>query len=158
VEQEHGKHGCGLPAGDRDLSVLAMDLEGPEDPKLHRRSARRYGIGVAVPRCATDAESAGDCAAGAPVVAGELLTPAEVEVLRLVAARPSLTVRETADALHAWLQAVSHVNPLTYEVDALRGLLVYTPAHLALDFAVLVASAATGIVVAAQLIERLARG
>jgi ABC-2 type transport system permease protein len=58
----------------------------------------------------------------------------------------------------AWLQTVSHVNPLTYEVDALRGLLVYTPAHLGLDFAVLVGAAAAGIVVAAQLIERLARG
>jgi DNA-binding MarR family transcriptional regulator len=36
----------------------------------------------------------------ARVVAGDLLTPAEVEVLRLVAGRPGLTVRETADALH----------------------------------------------------------
>src|SRR5689334_458541 len=57
-----------------------------------------------------------------------------------------------------WLQTVSHVNPLSYEVDALRGLLLGTPSHLALDFAVLVGAATAGIVVAAQLIERLARG
>ena len=36
-----------------------------------------------------------------------------------------------------WLQVLSHVNPLSYEVDALRGLLIGTPAHLALDFGVL---------------------
>jgi ABC-2 type transport system permease protein len=32
-----------------------------------------------------------------------------------------------------WLQAISKVNPLSYEVDALRGLLIGTEAHLALD-------------------------
>ena len=32
-----------------------------------------------------------------------------------------------------WLQAISKVNPLSYEVDALRGLLIGTPDHLALD-------------------------
>ncbi|MEV6703844.1 ABC transporter permease, partial [Streptomyces sp. NPDC051453] len=36
-----------------------------------------------------------------------------------------------------WLQAVSRVNPLTYQVDALRGLLLGTPSHLPLDYAVL---------------------
>jgi ABC-2 type transport system permease protein len=56
-----------------------------------------------------------------------------------------------------WLQAVSHVNPLSYEVDALRGLLLGTSAHLAADFAVLVGSALVGIVVAARLLDRLAR-
>jgi ABC-2 type transport system permease protein len=57
-----------------------------------------------------------------------------------------------------WLQKVSLANPLSYEADALRGLLVYAPAHLGLDFAVLIGAAAVGIVLAAQLIERLARG
>jgi ABC-2 type transport system permease protein len=57
----------------------------------------------------------------------------------------------------AWLQAVSRVNPLSYEVDALRGLLIGTPAHLALDFAVLTVSAVVGIAVAAGLLDRLAR-
>ncbi len=57
----------------------------------------------------------------------------------------------------AWLQAVAKVNPLSYEVDALRGLLIGTPAHLALDFAVLAGSAVAGILVAASLLDRLAR-
>ena len=34
-----------------------------------------------------------------------------------------------------WLQAISKVNPLTYEVDALRGLLIGVPTNLALDLA-----------------------
>jgi ABC-2 type transport system permease protein len=57
----------------------------------------------------------------------------------------------------AWLQAVSTVNPLSYEVDALRGLLLHTPSHLLLDFAVLVVAATAGILTAAGLLERLAR-
>ncbi len=56
-----------------------------------------------------------------------------------------------------WLQAVSRVNPLSYEVDALRGLLVGTPSHLPLDFAVLAFAAVVGIGVAAGLLDRLAR-
>jgi DNA-binding MarR family transcriptional regulator len=43
----------------------------------------------------------------ARVVGGDLLTPAEVEVLRLVADQPGLTVRETADALHLAANTVS---------------------------------------------------
>jgi ABC-2 type transport system permease protein len=57
----------------------------------------------------------------------------------------------------AWLQAISKVNPLSYEVDALRGLLLGTPAHLLLDFGVLVVAAVVGICVAARLVDRLAR-
>ncbi|MFI0902123.1 ABC transporter permease [Streptomyces sioyaensis] len=56
-----------------------------------------------------------------------------------------------------WLQAVSKVNPLSYQVDALRGLLLGTHAHLALDFTVLTAAAALGIAAAASLLGRLAR-
>ncbi|MER6961588.1 MULTISPECIES: ABC transporter permease [unclassified Streptomyces] len=56
-----------------------------------------------------------------------------------------------------WLQAVSKVNPLSYEVDALRGLLLGTPAHLALDFGVLIVAAALGITAASSLLGRLAR-
>ncbi|PAZ15140.1 multidrug ABC transporter permease [Streptomyces sp. SA15] len=56
-----------------------------------------------------------------------------------------------------WLQAVSKVNPLSYQVDALRGLLLGTPAHLALDFAVLLVAAALGITAASSLLGRLAR-
>ncbi len=36
-----------------------------------------------------------------------------------------------------WLQAISKVNPLSYEVNALRGLLIGLPTNLPLDFAVL---------------------
>ena len=57
----------------------------------------------------------------------------------------------------AWLQAVSTVNPLSYEVDALRGLLLGLPGHLALDFAVLLGAAVAGITAASLLLGRLAR-
>ena len=57
----------------------------------------------------------------------------------------------------AWVRALSIVNPLTYEVDALRGLLVYTPAHLGLDLIVLVTAAVAGVSVASSLLGRLAR-
>ncbi|MEV1067213.1 ABC transporter permease [Streptomyces sp. NPDC050263] len=61
------------------------------------------------------------------------------------------------DIMPGWLQAVSKVNPLSYEVDALRGLLLGTPAHLALDFGVLIVAAALGITAASSLLGRLAR-
>jgi ABC-2 type transport system permease protein len=56
-----------------------------------------------------------------------------------------------------WLQALSTVNPLSYEVDALRTLLIGTPGHLGLDVVVLVAAATLGIIVSASLLGRLAR-
>jgi ABC-2 type transport system permease protein len=56
-----------------------------------------------------------------------------------------------------WLQAISKVNPLSYEVDALRGLLIGTQAHLALDAAVLVFATAAGVTGSALLLPRLAR-
>ncbi|WP_314220567.1 ATP-binding cassette domain-containing protein [Streptomyces zaehneri] len=61
------------------------------------------------------------------------------------------------DIMPGWLQAVSKVNPLSYEVDALRGLLLGTPAHLALDFGVLIVAAALGIAAASSLLGRPAR-
>src|SRR5438309_1800752 len=36
----------------------------------------------------------------------------------------------------AWLQAISAANPLSYEVDGLRGVLLGTPSNLSLDFGV----------------------
>jgi ABC-2 type transport system permease protein len=57
-----------------------------------------------------------------------------------------------------WLQVINHVNPLSYEVDALRGLLIGTPARLLLDFGVLLAAAAVMITVASALLPRLVRG
>lgn len=56
-----------------------------------------------------------------------------------------------------WLQAISRINPLSYQVDALRGLLLGTASHLALDFAVLAGAAVAGIAVASSLLGRLAR-
>jgi ABC-2 type transport system permease protein len=57
-----------------------------------------------------------------------------------------------------WVRAITGVNPLTYEVEALRGLLIGTPTNLALDFAVLLVALAAGITAAAALLGRLARG
>ena len=61
------------------------------------------------------------------------------------------------EIMPTWLQVVSHVNPLTYLVDALRGLLIGTPAHLLLDFAVLLGATAVGIWVSGALLGRLVR-
>jgi ABC-2 type transport system permease protein len=56
-----------------------------------------------------------------------------------------------------WVRQLSKVNPLTYEVSALRHLLIGTPANLWLDFGVLVAAVAIGVTASASLIDRLAR-
>ncbi|WP_406445022.1 ABC transporter permease [Streptomyces sp. NBC_00631] len=56
-----------------------------------------------------------------------------------------------------WLQVVSKINPLSYQVDALRGLLLGTPSHLGLDFGVLAVAAALGVTAASSLLGRLAR-
>jgi ABC-2 type transport system permease protein len=56
-----------------------------------------------------------------------------------------------------WLKVLSKINPLSYEVDALRSLLVGTGAHLGLDFAVLIGAVALGVTAAASLVGRLAR-
>jgi ABC-2 type transport system permease protein len=56
-----------------------------------------------------------------------------------------------------WLQVLALVNPLSYEVDALRGLLIGTPAHLPLDFGVLAVAVAVGVTAASSLVGRLAR-
>jgi ABC-2 type transport system permease protein len=56
-----------------------------------------------------------------------------------------------------WLRIVSHVNPLTYEVAALRGLLIHQPTNLWLDFLVMILAALLGISAASALLGRLAR-
>jgi len=56
-----------------------------------------------------------------------------------------------------WLHALNTVNPLGYEVDALRGVLLGSPSHLGLDFAVLIAAVVIGVSASASLIGRLAR-
>jgi ABC-2 type transport system permease protein len=57
-----------------------------------------------------------------------------------------------------WVQAVSKVNPLSYQVNALRGLLIGTPAHIALDFGVVILALAIGVTAASALLGRLSRG
>ncbi|MFE7190278.1 ABC transporter permease [Kitasatospora sp. NPDC057541] len=61
------------------------------------------------------------------------------------------------DLMPGWLQAVSRANPLSYQVDALRGLLIGTPSHLLLDFGVLVLATVLGIAASSALLGRLAR-
>jgi ABC-2 type transport system permease protein len=55
-----------------------------------------------------------------------------------------------------WLQVISRINPLTYEVEALRGLLIGTETTLWLDVAVLVGATVLAITGAAMLLPRLA--
>jgi ABC-2 type transport system permease protein len=56
-----------------------------------------------------------------------------------------------------WLQVISKCNPLSYEVDALRGLLIGTPAHIGLDVLVLVVATVAAVTASAALLPRLAR-
>jgi ABC-2 type transport system permease protein len=56
-----------------------------------------------------------------------------------------------------WLKVISHINPLSYEVEALRGLLLGLPTDYWLDFGVLLGTAVAGICTAAALLGRLAR-
>lgn len=59
----------------------------------------------------------------------------------------------------AWLQTVSRLNPLTYEVDGLRSLMLQGGASvygLPFDFAVLIAVAAVLVAIAARLYPRMA--
>jgi ABC-2 type transport system permease protein len=56
-----------------------------------------------------------------------------------------------------WLHVLNTINPLGYEVDALRGVLLGSPSHLALDFGVLIAAVVIGVGASASLIARLAR-
>src|SRR5579864_1822050 len=56
-----------------------------------------------------------------------------------------------------WLQVLSTINPLRYEIDALRGLLIGTPSNLVQDFIVLIASCIIGIAASARLLRRLSQ-
>ena len=62
-----------------------------------------------------------------------------------------------ASIMPGWLQGLSRVNPLSYEVDGLRGLLLGTSSSLLLDFGVMLAATVAGIATAAVLLDRLAR-
>jgi ABC-2 type transport system permease protein len=56
-----------------------------------------------------------------------------------------------------WLRVLSKINPLTYEVEALRSLLVGTSTNLWLDLAVLGPVTVAGIVTSSLLLPRLTR-
>jgi ABC-2 type transport system permease protein len=58
------------------------------------------------------------------------------------------------DVMPAWLHVLSKVNPLSYEVDALRALLIGTPFNPA-DVVVLMVAAVVGIAMASTLLRRL---
>ena len=60
------------------------------------------------------------------------------------------------DVMPSWLRALSTVNPLSYEVDALRALLIGTRVD-PLDIVVLVIAAGLGIATASMLLRRLVR-
>jgi ABC-2 type transport system permease protein len=57
----------------------------------------------------------------------------------------------------AWVRAITRVNPLSYEVNALRQLLLGLPGNLAADFAALLVATVAGIAAASLLLGRLAR-
>ncbi len=61
------------------------------------------------------------------------------------------------DVMPGWVRAIAVVNPLSYEVNALRGLLIGMPTNLWLDIGVLAVAAALSIGVASMLLGRLAR-
>jgi ABC-2 type transport system permease protein len=56
-----------------------------------------------------------------------------------------------------WVRVLSRVNPLSYEVDALRGMLIGTSANLPLDFGILGAAVVVGVSASASLVGRLSR-
>lgn len=58
------------------------------------------------------------------------------------------------DTMPAWLRALSTVNQLSYEVNALRALLIGTPFN-PMDIVVLVVAAVLGIATASTLLRRL---
>jgi ABC-2 type transport system permease protein len=59
------------------------------------------------------------------------------------------------DIMPPWLHWLSAINPLSYEVNALRALLIGTPGNTWLDIAVLLVAATLGVVTASTLLRRL---
>lgn len=56
-----------------------------------------------------------------------------------------------------WVQWLGHINPLTYEVNALRYLLLDTPTNLWLDLGVLAVAVGVGVTMASLVMPRLVR-
>jgi ABC-2 type transport system permease protein len=62
-----------------------------------------------------------------------------------------------ARIMPGWLQVISKINPLSYEVEALRSLLIGTSTDLWLDLGVLAVATIAGITASSLLLPRLAR-
>lgn len=58
------------------------------------------------------------------------------------------------DVMPGWLHVLSKINPLSYEVDVLRALLIGTPFHL-IDVVVLIVAPVIGIITASTVLRRL---
>lgn len=61
------------------------------------------------------------------------------------------------ELMPTWAQWLSLINPMTYQVNALRGLLLGTDANLGLDFAVLGGATVIGVIGASLILPRLVR-
>lgn len=61
------------------------------------------------------------------------------------------------DVMPQWLRWLSAVNPLSYEVNALRGLLIGTSSNWLVDIGVLIVAAVLGVATASALLRRLVR-
>jgi ABC-2 type transport system permease protein len=61
------------------------------------------------------------------------------------------------DVMPDWLRWLSKINPLSYEVNALRTLLVGIPSNALLDVGVLLSAAIVGIAAASALLRRSVR-
>lgn len=61
------------------------------------------------------------------------------------------------DVMPPWLRWLSAVNPLSYEVNALRALLIDMPGNTLTDVGVLLVAAALGVFTASSLLRRLVR-
>jgi ABC-2 type transport system permease protein len=61
------------------------------------------------------------------------------------------------ELMPAWVRAISRGNPLSYEVNAVRGLLLGTDTNLLVDFGVLAGSVVLAVAAASAILPRLVR-
>jgi ABC-2 type transport system permease protein len=61
------------------------------------------------------------------------------------------------ELMPGWVRAISRVNPLSYEVNAVRGLLLGTDTNVLLDVGVLAGSVVLAVATAAAILPRLVR-
>jgi ABC-2 type transport system permease protein len=61
------------------------------------------------------------------------------------------------ELMPAWVRAISRGNPLSYEVNAVRGLLLGTDTNLLVDLGVLAGSVVLAVAAASAILPRLVR-